>query len=60
MSRQEINNITDLLDLMNYLVNEMEGTWKVKRTKILNAANKADEVNILEFCTWFDLEDDGA
>lgn len=56
MTRQDIDNITELLDIMNYLVNEMPGTWKDKRTKILNASNKADESNINEFCSWFEEE----
>lgn len=56
MTRQEIDNITEFLDIVNYIVNEMPGTYKEKRTKILNAANKADEVNILELCAWFEEE----
>lgn len=56
MTRQEINNITDLLDIINYLVNEMPGTWKEKQVKVLNAANKADETNLNEFCSWFEEE----
>jgi hypothetical protein len=50
-------SIGKLLNLIAEIVRE-NGPWKEKAKAILDEATNSDKINLQEFCTWFDEEDE--